>query len=573
MKTHLLIADLKYIIILNNLEMINVREIKELFLNFNKYINKENLISMLAFNDNTHFTEILYFDGNQKQINENYYGINFHLSSDIINILEMNQSYTSYTNIEILKENFWWLISDIKTDNIYINIWKLNMPLINDIEELGIMIFFSKDNIFEELNKLIANIEIEISELLYKYKEKYKYNKCIKTFLNTIVRITEAADTYIYNHSLRVADIATIISKALGLNEEKVSFIRNCALIQDIGKLWYPDSILYKEKPLNDEEYFEIKKHTNKLDEIFSSNDYLKKYVEIAKLHHERLDGSGYYGIKEDEIPIEARILAIADVFDALSNDKSYKKALTMEKALKQIDLMAEKNLLDKKIVSIAIKVLPNIYEGKQNLIINNFGFGKEIYVKKNNKKYKGIIISSVSNIIEINIFDNISIVSGETIQIMCDLGGTIEEFKGTVVSKVGKNYNILIENKKYNNKESIKVLWDKQISIVKIKKDFEKIDDYTIMNSDIKYGKIKILSPKNINFEYSKDDLKETDEIIIFFKAYGENIKLKANILNKIKERKKLIYYAEFSKIEEKYLNKLYRVIFKRQSEIKMQI
>ncbi len=139
-------------------------------------------------------------------------------------------------------------------------------------------------------------------------------------------------------HIKRIGSYCAILAKHAGLSKEKVDIIKHASTLHDIGKIGIPDNILLKPGKLTSEEFNEIKKHTLFGGEILkgSQSKYLKAGEIIAMTHHERWDGAGYpNGLKEEEIPIEGRICAIADVFDALTTRRPYKKAFSNEKAFK----------------------------------------------------------------------------------------------------------------------------------------------------------------------------------------------------------------------------------------------
>lgn len=156
--------------------------------------------------------------------------------------------------------------------------------------------------------------------------------------LETLAGTIDAKDKYTNGHSVRVSLFATKLSEALGWDAERVSKLRYEALLHDIGKIGVPDGILNKPSKLTDVEFELIKSHT------VIGSDILKNMVAVpdasivAKHHHERFDGKGYpSNLKGDEIPISARIVCIADAYDAMSSDRIYRKALSKETIRKEL--------------------------------------------------------------------------------------------------------------------------------------------------------------------------------------------------------------------------------------------
>jgi putative nucleotidyltransferase with HDIG domain len=137
-------------------------------------------------------------------------------------------------------------------------------------------------------------------------------------------------DKYTHNHSNRVAFYAVSIASHLGFDQDRVDDVRAAALLHDIGKLDTSREILYKATSLTPEETTEMRKHVQKgvamLEPVGGS---LGRVIPIILAHHERHDGSGYEAVKGDEIPLEARILAVADAYDTLTSDRPYRRAVT----------------------------------------------------------------------------------------------------------------------------------------------------------------------------------------------------------------------------------------------------
>jgi putative nucleotidyltransferase with HDIG domain len=152
----------------------------------------------------------------------------------------------------------------------------------------------------------------------------------------------DARDTYTAGHSQRVSDMAVEICQLLGLNEKDTQKIHIAAHLHDIGKIGVADRVLFKEGKLNDEELEQIKRHPEIGAEILSKSEHLRDLTEIVLYHHERYDGKGYpEGRKGIEIPIGARIVAICDSIDAMTSDRCYRKAHSLEYCYREI----EKNL------------------------------------------------------------------------------------------------------------------------------------------------------------------------------------------------------------------------------------
>jgi putative two-component system response regulator len=152
-----------------------------------------------------------------------------------------------------------------------------------------------------------------------------------------LARAIELHDAETGRHIDRMAAITAYLGEGLGLGSEQVTLLRAAAPMHDIGKIATPDKILRKEGPLSAEERGEMERHTLVGHQILadSESDLLQMASTIALTHHERYDGSGYpHGLADGSIPLEGRIVAVADVFDALLSDRSYRPAMGLQGAL-----------------------------------------------------------------------------------------------------------------------------------------------------------------------------------------------------------------------------------------------
>ncbi len=149
----------------------------------------------------------------------------------------------------------------------------------------------------------------------------------------------DAKDHYTFNHSNNVSEYATKLAKELGLDAEHVEIIRQAGLMHDIGKIGIPDAILSKKSRLTDEEYEIMKQHVEGSIAMIRHIPALDYVVPAAIGHHERWDGGGYpRGLAGEEIPLAARILCLADSFDAMTTKRPYRDGLTFEEALPEIE-------------------------------------------------------------------------------------------------------------------------------------------------------------------------------------------------------------------------------------------
>lgn len=160
--------------------------------------------------------------------------------------------------------------------------------------------------------------------------------------VKALARAIEVKDPYTYGHSEKVTEYSLAIARRMGVSEWELKNIKYAAALHDIGKIGIARKILDKPGTLNEEEFVHIKTHPQLGDSIIEPVAFLQEPREIILHHHERYDGKGYPdGLKEEEIPLGARILAVADSFEAMMSDRPYRKALPLEEAMKELEINA----------------------------------------------------------------------------------------------------------------------------------------------------------------------------------------------------------------------------------------
>ena len=183
--------------------------------------------------------------------------------------------------------------------------------------------------------------------LIYQRNERIirvqeRHRKELVDFTNSIIDAfavcIDGKDSYTNGHSLRVAQYTRMLAKKLGEDEETIQKFYNIALLHDIGKIGIPDDILNKPGKLTEEEYEIVKTHPYRGYEILKKVKTQKDLVEGAQFHHERFDGRGYPArLAGEKIPLVARIISVADAFDAMSSTRPYRKKMPMDAIVKEI--------------------------------------------------------------------------------------------------------------------------------------------------------------------------------------------------------------------------------------------
>lgn len=178
----------------------------------------------------------------------------------------------------------------------------------------------------------IVNMAIRIEEL------KTEKQKVCEMAARTILKALDAKDNYTFGHSMRVTYFSMVIGKQLSLSDEEMYDLQLSALFHDIGKIGTPDAVLNKPTRLEDHEFEIMKQHPSMSYEILKDFAVFEKVARNAKHHHERYDGRGYPdSLKGEDIPFFARIILIADTFDAMTSTRVYRKGLPYDIAFNEL--------------------------------------------------------------------------------------------------------------------------------------------------------------------------------------------------------------------------------------------
>ncbi|KAF2956225.1 phosphohydrolase [Marinitoga sp. 38H-ov] len=203
----------------------------------------------------------------------------------------------------------------------------------------------------EATNKELETLYNQLEEAYNDLEDSYR------KFSSHLSAIAEKYDEVTGNHIERVSEYSKFIAVKMNFDEKFVKNITIYSSLHDIGKLLVSHEILNKPGGLTKSEYDEMKKHTIYAEKIFGNDERFKMAKNIAMYHHERYDGSGYpFGLKGEEIPIEARIVALADVYDALRSDRPYKSGYSHEEAYNIIvngDYKTKPSIFDPRVLKV----------------------------------------------------------------------------------------------------------------------------------------------------------------------------------------------------------------------------
>ncbi len=185
-------------------------------------------------------------------------------------------------------------------------------------------------------------VELRTGELVDKNREVERlYQELEESYeatLQALVTALDFRDNETQGHSYRVVEYAVLVAQRLGVTEPAMTSIRRGAILHDVGKIGVPDAILRKPGKLNEEEWCEMRKHPAMGYYTLKHIPFLQPALDIVLSHQERFDGSGYpRGLKEEAIPLGARIFAVVDTFDAMTSDRPYRAAMSIDVAREEI--------------------------------------------------------------------------------------------------------------------------------------------------------------------------------------------------------------------------------------------
>ncbi|MGM0379781.1 MAG: HD domain-containing phosphohydrolase [Bacillota bacterium] len=279
--------------------------------------------------------------------------------------------------VSVTKTNLQKNLNDIRNQNIF-------MVLFSTLAGIFIAIYFA-NNLLNPLNELTRvtdeiikgnfNVKSNVKSNDEFYKLSKSFNNMVKkiknlleqrdeNYINTIKAIAnaiEASDAYTRGHCDRVGEISLLLAKDLNLSNKRKKRLKLACILHDVGKIGISDDILNKPGSLTLKEYEEIKKHSEIGYDIISEISFLKIPAKILLQHHERIDGSGYPNqLKGDEILLEAKILSVADAYDAMSSKRVYRSnPLRTKQIIKELKSV-KGTQFDSKIVDLLIKRLIN---------------------------------------------------------------------------------------------------------------------------------------------------------------------------------------------------------------------
>lgn len=215
------------------------------------------------------------------------------------------------------------------------------VPITSGTDRIGLIVLVHTDPALNSFgSEQLYMLQIAASFLSSEISNRKLFTKLDDSnflMVKSLTRALEAKDSYTEGHSTRVTKYAVQVAERLNYSPEKIHLLRYGALLHDIGKIGISDSLINKHSKLTEEEFAVIRSHTEIGYNILSGNPVFNTIKDFVRFHHEKLDGSGYYGMKKNEFPEEAMIISIADIFDALTFDRPYRKAMTSKEAVNEL--------------------------------------------------------------------------------------------------------------------------------------------------------------------------------------------------------------------------------------------
>lgn len=243
------------------------------------------------------------------------------------------------------------VVDDVSTDPLY-DSWKhiasvqgysslIALPLMAKAEAIGVLCIYFAEPRYLKKNE-INLMATAANEAAIAIENAHIHENLQDAFIGTIKSLAEtidAKDAYTRGHSEKVSLYAEAIARSLGLGGDELQTIRYAGYLHDVGKIGIPDAILTKPGKLTVEEFAIIKKHPVLSDRILMPVEFPFPVQPLVRHHHERYDGKGYPdNLRGEEIPLGARILAVADSYEAMTSDRPYRKALSVTKALEELE-------------------------------------------------------------------------------------------------------------------------------------------------------------------------------------------------------------------------------------------
>jgi putative nucleotidyltransferase with HDIG domain len=292
--------------------------------------------------------------------------LHFSASSPLIATMKQQDNVVDSNDIDVIPSLI--SLSDSDRQTLAKNDIELLVPLKKDGQLAGLLLLsnkISREPYSNEERRLLQMVSAEVAvnidnaNLYESMKRKHsELQKAMDGVIHAVSSVIETRDPYTAGHQRRVAELARAIAREMGLSEWQIMGIHIIGLLHDVGKIAVPAEILSKPGKINQYEFSIIKNHCQVGYEILQRTAFPWPVTQAILQHHERLDGSGYpNGLSGDDIVLEARILGVADVVEAMSSHRPYRPALGLERALEEVS-RASGILYDPEVVDACLRLL-----------------------------------------------------------------------------------------------------------------------------------------------------------------------------------------------------------------------
>ncbi len=330
----------------------SLKDIALLTLSLVKNFIKADTVSIMLKNDETNWIDVISaYDYDEKTVKNSIVPFN---GESIAEFVMLSGSAEIINDISL---DGWTAPSGGKTGSM------MCAPLKIKDKVIGAINIATEDN--TEFSSSDLKLFTTLSHNVGIFVENVKLYKDMKEiFISTVYTLAETIemrDDYTGNHTKRVMEYSYAIGEVLGMDKDSLEALRLSAILHDIGKIGVRDDVLLKPGKLTDEEFGLMKKHPVFGEDILKKIKGLEHIIPGVKHHHERHDGRGYPdGLKEDEIELNAKIISVADTFDAMTTDRPYRKGLDSKTAIDEL-IRCSGTQFDGKIVDAFVKAFPHI--------------------------------------------------------------------------------------------------------------------------------------------------------------------------------------------------------------------
>ncbi len=499
-----------------------------------------------------------------------YKGLQLRSSKGISDAIKDVDEYEKFGDIE---SNHPFLYgSFIKNSTLYIK------KIFSYYREVGVFEFvIKKEFVSESVKDILSELIEAIMPYFINVYEQIKANIYRRYFSINSLSVIKNARPRTFYHSFRVSDLSVAIALSMGLDKKSIRRLCYASLIHDIGEMYVPRDIFYKEGKLTDEELHEVKQHPRNLKKIFYNNPVMEDIVEIAYYHHERMDGKGYYGYKKDDIPIESRILSLSEAVDGLYTDRPGRKGFDVNQIIAFIK-SSSIDAFDEDVVNNAVGIIEKFYADRKIDIsmignINNIGKSVTVVFEKQSKLIflQGAVEYVSNNIVGIAFYEHVDfeLSFGDIVRIQFPLFDIIYDFKASVVSFSDMYLNIMIKEKSDSMYSNLNVFWEFEAIAVPLKISNKILDSKESVSKFIKI-KTKRFGSKSLTAEVKKSGTKLDigDTVLLKMKPLNEVITIPAVVSNIIDNDNFLLVYFEYFSLTESVDARIHQAIYYKQSK-----